>query len=159
MRTVLVAALMLSPIMLHAQANSPAKTQASNEGYTLQAKLTMPEELAPAAASDFDDVPANSPLIVTTGVVAPRIIRSVDVTINQDPIWRFSGKDKKVVISMTVDKTGKPSNLKIDESAGDELDQDVLNAVSQYRFKPGTLNNQPTEVPVKLEIIVKAPTI
>jgi TonB family protein len=159
MRTVLVAALMLSPIMLHAQANSPAKTQASNEGYTLQAKLTMPEELAPAAASDFDDVPTNSPLIVTTGVVAPKIIRSVDVTINQDPIWRFSGKDKKVVISMTVDKTGKPSNLKIDESAGDELDQDVLNAVSQYRFKPGTLNNQPTEVPVKLEIIVKAPTI
>jgi TonB family protein len=149
---------MLSPIMLHAQASSPAKTQSSSEGYTLQAKLTMPEELAPSAASDFDDVPAASPLRITTGVVAPKIIRTVDVIVNQDPMWRFSGKDKKVVVSMTVDKSGKPSDLKISESADTELDEKVLDAVSQYRFKPGTLNNQPTEVPVNLEIIVKAPT-
>lgn len=150
---------MLSPVMLHAQASSPAKTQSSSEAYTLQAKLTMPEELATAAASDFDDVPANSPLRVTTGIVAPKITRTVDVVINQDPMWQFSGKDKKVVVSMTVDKNGKPSDLKIAESGGStELDEDVLNAVSQYRFKPGTLNDQPTEVPVNLEIIVKAPT-
>lgn len=149
---------MLSPILLHAQATSPAKTQSTGDAYTLQAKLTMSEELASSAASDFDDVPAASPLRVTTGVVAPKIVRTVDVTVNEDPMWRFSGKDKKVIVSMTVDKNGKPSDLKIAQSAGTELDEDVLNAVAQYRFKPGTLNNQPTEVPVNLEIIVKAPT-
>jgi TonB family protein len=114
---------MLSPVMLHAQANPPAKT-----------------------------------LRVTTGVVAPRITRTVDVVVNDDPAWRVSGKDKKLVVSMTVDKTGKPSDLRIAESGGAQLDETVLNSVAQYRFTPGTLDNQPTEVPVTLQVIVKAPT-
>ena len=163
MRTALLAAFVFSPIMLHAQASSPAKTQTSDSSsvsgvHILEARLTMPEETNSSAASDFDGVPATSPLRVTTGVVAPKITRTVDIVVNENPIWRFSGKEKKVIVSMTVDKTGKPSDLKVAESAGTELDEEVLNAVSQYRFKPGTLDNQPTEVPVNLEIIINAPT-
>ena len=71
--------------------------------------------------------------------------------------WRAVGNDKTVVVSMVVDKAGKPTNLKITKSAGLELDQNVLSSVAEYRFKPGTLNNKPTALEVNLEIIVHAP--
>jgi hypothetical protein len=38
-----------------------------------------------------------------------------------------------------------------------QLDKNVLDAVLQYRFKPGTLNNEPTAVPMNLEITVQQP--
>lgn len=57
---------------------------------------------------------------------------------------------------MIVDETGKPTDLTIIRSLGPEMDRNVLKAVNQYRFKPGTLSNQPTEVPVNLEIVVRS---
>jgi len=56
---------------------------------------------------------------------------------------------------MIVDKTGKPSDLKIVKSAGSaDVDASVLTAVSQYRFTPGTVSNQPVAIPVDLEILI-----
>ena len=53
---------------------------------------------------------------------------------------------------MIVHENGKPTDLAIVRSAGTALDKNVLAAVSQYRFKPGTLDKQPTAIPVNLQI-------
>jgi hypothetical protein len=37
------------------------------------------------------------------------------------------------------------------------MDHNVLSAVSQYRFTPGTLDGQPTAIPVNLEVILRSP--
>jgi TonB family protein len=55
---------------------------------------------------------------------------------------------------MIVDKTGKPSDLKILQSAGAGVDASVLAAVSHYRFTPGTVSNQPIATPVDLEVLI-----
>ncbi len=157
MRMMFVAAIALLPTMLHAQAPSPARTQASVNASSFEARLTMPTEPGQPAASDFDSVPAASPLRVSTGVVPPQIISTAEVQADNDPMWKFTGADKTVVVSMVVDKNGKPTNLKIEKSAGSELDENVLSSVAEYRFKPGTLNNKPTAVEVNLEVIVHAP--
>jgi outer membrane biosynthesis protein TonB len=57
---------------------------------------------------------------------------------------------------MTVDATGKPSDLKILQSLGPVMDHNVLAAVSQYRFTPGTLDGAPTNVPVNLQVILRS---
>ena len=57
---------------------------------------------------------------------------------------------------MTVDASGKPTDLKIVQSVNSVMDRNVLNAVSQYRFTPGTLDNQPAAVPVNLSIVLRA---
>jgi outer membrane biosynthesis protein TonB len=56
---------------------------------------------------------------------------------------------------MTVDVTGKPSNLKILQSLGPVMDHNVLAAVGQYRFTPGTLDGIPTAVPVNLQVVLR----
>ena len=150
MRKVIVATLALTPMLLHAQANSPAHTQSSPASSTLQSKLVQPKELnaSEAVAS------TTSPLRISTGVGAPKLIHTV--AIESDSDWIPSGFtfDRKTVVELTVDATGKPSNLKVLQSLGPVMDHNVLAAVSQYRFTPGTLDGAPTAVPVNLQVIL-----
>ncbi len=148
MRKILVAALALSPVMLHAQATSPAQPQ--NSAPVLESKLA-----APALNSTAADHGTMSPIRVTTGVTAPKLVHVVDVPAD-GAAWHISGIQKTAVVSMLVDEKGVPSNLKIVRSIGADMDNNVLAAVKQYRFQPGSLNHQPTAVPVNLEVVIRS---
>ena len=150
MRKVIVAALALTPMLLHAQANSPAQTQSSPSSTTLQSKLVQPAEINGSEAAHV-----TAPVRVSTGVGAPKLIHTV--AIEADSNWVPTGFtfERKAVVEMTVDATGKPSNLKIVKSLGPVMDHNVLAAVGQYRFAPGTLDGAPTAVPVNLNVVLR----
>ncbi len=128
MRKLIVAILSLSSFMLHAQANTPAQTQVASNGSEPQVKR------------------------ISTGVTAPKLIYKVDVVTDSNA--RLVNDDTKVVVGMIVDKTGKPSDLKIIQSADAFVDASVLAAVSQYRFTPGMVSNQPIATPLNLEVLI-----
>ena len=156
MRRVIVATLALTPMLLHAQANSPAKTQpSSSTSSTLQSKLAQPTEFTGSEA-DHGTASAASRRI-STGVVAPKLTYTISVESDDDLIPMGFNIDRKTVVSMMVDATGKPSDLKIVKSLGPAMDRNVLAAVSQYRFAPGTLDGHPTSVPVNLEVVLRSP--
>ena len=156
MRIAILATLALSPMLLHAQANSPAQTQSSANGPVLQSKVVAPKAFVASAATDgANSTPNSRP--VSTGVTAPKLISTVEIPSVNDFPRSFVSSEKTVVVSMIVHEDGKPSDLKIVRSAGTTLDKNVLAAVSQYRFKPGTLDKQPTAIPVNLEITLVHP--
>ena len=151
MRKVIAATLVLIPTLLHAQANSPAKTQSqSSPSSTLQSKLVQPAEINGSGAAH-----TTAPVRVSTGVGAPKLIHTV--AIESDSSYAPAGfvSERETVVEMTVDATGKPSNLKIVESLGPAMDHNVLAAVGQYRFTPGTLDGAPTAVPVNLHVVLR----
>ncbi|WP_263365042.1 energy transducer TonB [Edaphobacter bradus] len=148
MRRFLAAALALSPALLHAQANSPAQPQTS--ATVLESKLTAPAEITGAA-----ETAATAPVRVTTGVTAPRLIHTVAISSSSESLAFRSGIDRQAVVSLLVDEKGVPSNPKIVLSAGADIDNNVLEAVKQYRFQPGSLNHHPTAVPVNLHITIQ----
>jgi TonB family protein len=80
------------------------------------------------------------------------LIHTVDVESDSDTIFQAATTDKKVVVEMLVDESGKPSDIKVVGSLAPVMERNVLAAVSQFRFTPGTLDNQPAAVPVDLEI-------
>jgi outer membrane biosynthesis protein TonB len=141
MRKAILAALALTPVMLHAQANSLAKAQT-----TLESRLSTPE-----LAGAGDRATTTKALRVSTGVVAPKLIQSTDIPLDTASLTGYTGP-RKVVVGMIVGIDGTPSDLKIVQSAGPLVDHSVLEAVSRYRFTPGTVSNQPTAVPLNLEI-------
>ncbi len=148
MRKALLATLALSPVLLHAQASSPAQPQ----GSVLESKLATPNAIGSSAAR-------TTPIRISTGVIAPKLVRAVDVpSTTQDWAWRVSGVNRVAVVSMLVDEKGIPSDLKIVRSAGADVDVNVLAAVKQYRFQPGLLNHEPVAVPVNLEITIQNPS-
>jgi len=130
MRKVIVAILSLSSFMLHAQATTPAPTQVASNAPAPQVKR------------------------ISTGVIAPKLIYKVDVVADSTGTARLLDNETKVVVGMIVDKTGKPSDLKILQSAGAGVDASVLAAVSQYRFTPGMVSNQPIATPLNLEVVI-----
>lgn len=140
MRKALLAALALSPVLLHAQANSPAQHQLA---------LASTSELG--ATADRGTA-INRPLRISTGVVAPKLLHSVSVNSDTTRPWTDVAVNKTVTVGMIVNTEGKPTNLKIVKSAGPVVDRSVLEAVSQYRFQPGTVSSQPVEFPLNLEI-------
>ena len=91
---------------------------------------------------------------ISTGVIAPKLIYKVDVVADSTGTARLLDNETKVVVGMIVDKTGKPSDLKILQSAGAGVDASVLAAVSQYRFTPGMVSNQPVATPLNLEVVI-----
>ena len=143
----LIATLALSPALLHAQAISPAQPQ-------LQAGLTAPQPLNAAA-----DLPTGSTthVRVSTGVVPPRLVYKVDVVSPMDWQWAEAGPERTAVVSMIVDQKGKPTEVKILKSAGTDMDENLLEAVSKYRFQPATVSNEPTPMEVDLEVHVLKP--
>ena len=142
MRQALLATLFLSPVLLHAQANSPAQTQIA-----LAARPAAPAE---AGAADRGNV--TKPVRISTGVVAPKLVHSIPVSSEGTNPWTNVSAEKTVTVNMIVDPTGKPTNLKIVKSAGPIVDHNVLAAVGQYRFQPGTVSNQPVAFPLNLEV-------
>ena len=151
MRKVIVASLALFPMLLHAQANSPAQPQASSNQPNLQSRLIEPKALG--AGSDSTN--AAAPARISTGVVAPKLTHSLYIPLDADLAWRALPTERTSVVEMIVNADGKPSDLKIVESVNPVMDKNVLEAVSQYRFKPGTLDDQPTAVPVTLRILMR----
>jgi TonB family protein len=129
MRNITVAILSLSSFMLHAQASTPAQTQVAADG---SASIRR----------------------ISTGVIAPKLVYKVDVVANSASAARELSADTKVLVGMIVDKSGKPSDLKILQSAGSDVDASVLAAVAQYRFTPGMVSNQPIATPLDLEVII-----
>ena len=76
--------------------------------------------------------------------VQPILISKVDPTYTEQALHdKISGD---VAISLTVDKNGAPTKLKVLLSLNAELDQKAIEAVSRWRFKPGTKDRVPVSV-------------
>jgi TonB family protein len=59
---------------------------------------------------------------------------------------------EQVVVSFTVDESGKPQNVHLAKSVNPVVDERVLNAVRQYRYSPATLNDQKVAVDINLQV-------
>ncbi len=153
MRKVIVAALALYPMLLQAQTNSPAPAPSSAGASSLHAELGQPMEFASAEPSRTNTGVAS--LRISTEVIAPKLISTVDVSTRGNVEWTTIPMRRKAVVALIVDENGKPSNMKIVQSLGDAMDKNILEAVSKYRFKPGTVSHQPVASPVSLEIEVR----
>ncbi len=71
------------------------------------------------------------------GVSPPVLIQKVEPTYSQEAcIAKSSGT---VLLSLIVDEEGMPRNVKVLRSLGFGLDEKAIEAVHQWRFRPGTI--------------------
>src|SRR5947209_17346486 len=106
MRKALLATLALSPVLLHAQANSPA-----------QPNVTLDSRLAAPAAPAVNRATSSKPLRISTGVIHPKLVYSTPVSTDGAWAWTISGVSTTATVSMIVDAKGRPTDLKIVKSA------------------------------------------
>jgi TonB family protein len=135
MRPILTAALLLSPLALHAQ---PGKELAglNFEARTDALEMAMPAVAGAAASSAIADT---AMLRVSTGVLAAKVIHSTQIVYSAselNPNWN------RIVVKVMVNENGLPQDAKIVSSLNPLLNQRVLQAVQQYRFQPAQLDQK-----------------
>jgi hypothetical protein len=108
---------------------------------------------AAKASTPVDDASAPTPARVSTGVVAPVILDSTlsfslpaGFTVSDLPA------DAQVRLALTIDQNGKPQDIRIVKSLGPFWDARVVDAVSHFHFRPGTIDNQPTPIDLNLAV-------
>ena len=62
-----------------------------------------------------------------------------------------------VIIQMVIDENGMPTDPKVVRSLDKGLDENAIEAVKQWRFKPGLKDGKPVAVNVTIEINFKLP--
>ncbi len=154
-RSIFVATLALTPALLHAQATTPAQTSSPA---VLSARIAPVADIKAAASKNAAAASTPSTVRVSTGVVAPKLLNPIVLTGGAESRNRISAADRTVVVTLTVDETGTPQQVAVSESADPSLDKQVIAAISQARFKPGTLDGQPFALPVRLRVVVERGT-
>ena len=146
MRTI-AAILAMSPAVLYGQAQSSAQPVSTP---VLQASVLQPAALVASVKSADAKGALTAAPRVSTGIVPPQIVHTAGIEPGRVMPNQGFGGDRTVVVSTTVDTTGTPVDLKVVKSADEYTDAGVLRAVSQYRFKPATLDNEAVPMTVNL---------
>jgi TonB family protein len=187
MRRIVLSALFLSPVVLHAQANLSPVNQSILRASFLRTKGV--ESLfadAPTARTDRDPVgiavaPDSIQTVITSSAEATQEFADHDEEFtNGQHVFTFNGQpaqfeapklvhwtpihcvesdldaanasEKKLQISMVINQAGAPEDIKIVHSVDPVLDHKAVEALSQYRFTPATMDHRPTAAPVTVSI-------
>ncbi|MGD0939085.1 MAG: TonB family protein [Terracidiphilus sp.] len=125
----------------------------------LVASLMLLTWLFPAAVNasqPADDSSTSTPApIVSTGVSAPRILDATDVHLGLDTFGNSIPNDATFVVSLNVDENGKARDVQVVKSVNNVLDEQVMDAVRQFRFSPAMLDDQPVPVNLTLNVVVR----
>lgn len=81
---------------------------------------------------------------------APVVLISADP--HYTPEAAKAGIEGKCQVTLIVDRQGVPQNIRITRSLDPGLDQNAMDAVANFRFKPSMRNGEPVAVMVSIEI-------
>ena len=184
-RTVLTSLVML-PVLAHAQAKTSTEPQPSHSAAVLLAELDRPAAPSVPAASlsavalashaairesvqtrMVDDLMASTVLhpgamefalkgSAPTEFSAPKLTRAVEIEVSSQDLAEQPALSS-VVVRAIVDENGVPRNVAVTRSAGAVIDRQAVAAVTQYRFKPATLDNKATWATVSITIQIQKP--
>jgi len=117
--------------------------------------LLLPSLILPAAAkasTPGDDATASTPVRVSTGVIPPALIDSVNLTIPSGFDSFMIPDGAEVGLTFTVDENGTPENVRVIKSYNPFWDARVVDAVRQFHYRPGTVDKQPVAVEMNLTV-------
>lgn len=84
------------------------------------------------------------------GAKPPTILRVVDPEFSDAARReRFEGV---VAVSAVVNEEGMPTQIRVERSVGHGLDEKAVAAVSQYRFRPATLDGKPIAARIRITV-------
>jgi TonB family protein len=84
------------------------------------------------------------------GVTAPRLEHKMEPQYSEQA--RIAKLDGTVVLSVEIGPDGLAHNIQVMRAIGFGLDQKAIDAVSQWRFQPGTRNGAPVTVQATIEV-------
>jgi TonB family protein len=129
MRRILVASLLLSPAL-----------------FTASAVASQPATDAAASTQGRR---------ISTGVIAPKLLKSTSIEIPGDAFDAILPPDAEVGLKVNVDEQGNARDIQVVKPVNADLDARVVAAVSKFRFSPATLDSQAIPFSLDVNVVVK----
>lgn len=108
------------------------------------------ENLASAKPAPATPVPDEKGVYQVSGAVsAPKLIHYVDAKYSKEA--KRAKLTGSCVVSLIVDREGKPQNVHIVQPLGQGLDENAVKAIQKYRFEPAMYQGKPVPVEIKIE--------
>lgn len=99
--------------------------------------------------------PRGITLLTGDGVVAPVLIHRVEPEYTEEA--RRAGVEGTVTLTVAIEPDGMIRNVRVIRSLNASLDQKAIEAVTQWRFKPGFKDGKPVTVNARIEISFRLP--
>ena len=84
------------------------------------------------------------------GVSVPQVIFNPEPSFSEEA--RKSKTQGIVLLMLIVGKDGRPYDIHVRQSLGMGLDEKAIEAVTRWRFRPGTLNGKPVATQIAVEV-------
>jgi len=84
------------------------------------------------------------------GVSQPTLLHKVEPEYSEEA--RKAKYQGTVVLALVVDEKGQPREIRVLRAVGLGLDEKAIDAVRQWKFRPGYLNNKPVPVIAQVEV-------
>ena len=101
-----------------------------------------------------DSVPAGAPAAaaagVGNGVAAPVLLYKKEPEYTEEA--RKAKYQGSVLLSVEIDPSGTPTNIRVLRGLGLGLDEKAVEALQQWKFKPGTKDGNPVPVTANIEV-------
>jgi TonB family protein len=126
--------------------------------HILTSTVILSSLLLPAAA--FASKPADDPAAtapaprITTGVVGPFLVNSLNLTAPAGPGASSLPADAQVGVSFVVDEKGVPENIQVTRSINPSWDSQVVEAVSKLHYRPARIDDQKIPVDMNLTVVI-----
>jgi TonB family protein len=117
---------------------------------TCASALTLRMNVSDPAAQSLPPQKRPEKIMVSAGVMAGnKISGNVPKYPEEAKKAKISGT---VVLDLTIDKEGVPTDIRVKESPSPMLDTSAVDAVSTWRYKPFLLNGDPIEVETEVNV-------
>jgi TonB family protein len=103
-----------------------------------------------ANKNNENQLPPGAPLQVGHGVSAPRVVRQSEPEFSEEA--RRAKYQGTITLSLIVDETGEPRDIRILQPLGLGLDKKAVESVSKWQFEPGKRDGQPVPVQIAVEV-------
>jgi TonB family protein len=125
--------------------------------YILAASLMLSSLLFPTVASattPASDSATAQPIRVSTGVVAPKLIAPINLSLPSELAWQTLPGNATVGLSLTIDENGKAHDVQVTKSLTNFWDARVVEAVEKARYRPATIDRKNIPLTVNLTVSV-----
>jgi TonB family protein len=127
---------------------------------TFRFETTLATNAAQPTAQASSASPASGPVPPLTVRVSPGVLQGFLVD-HPAPVYPPEAKENhiqgKVVLALTIDKTGTTRDIRVVTSPDQALADSAVAAVSQWRYRPYQLNGSPVDVQSTVEVNFKLP--
>lgn len=92
---------------------------------------------------------------ISTGVVAPRMVHSLNLDSLTGTFVQPLLDGAEIDVALQVDEKGNAKNVQVISPVNSFLDEQIETAVRQAHFRPAMLDNQPIPIDLDLKLVIQ----